>query len=200
MAPHSKNVAEALWATLIPVSWHMAQTCILMSHVTHTWHSHVPWYPCHGTWHRHDVDGCVMYVWHEVDGCAMYVWHDVDGCAMYVWHDVDGCAISRGRMSRVALIHEWCHCSNESCHIYEWVTSHMNESCHTYEWVMSHVWMSHVACMNESCHMYERSWVCHVEKTNESCHTYMAQFYAKKWARLDVRMSHVTRKNESCYS
>jgi len=42
--------------------------------------------------------------------------------------------------------------------------------------------------------------VCHVEKTNESCHTYMAQFYAKKWARLDVRMSHVTRKNESCHS
>jgi len=31
--------------------------------------------------------------------------------------------------------------------------THTNESCHTYEWVMSHIWMSHVTrMMNESCH------------------------------------------------
>jgi len=49
---------------------------------------------------------------------------------------------------------------NESCHIYEWVMSHIwesfvtyvNESFHMYEWVMSHIWMSH-----ESCRIYE--WV-----------------------------------------
>ena len=53
--------------------------------------------------------------------------------------------------------------TNESCHIYEWVMSHIHErvksrmleSCHTYEWVMSHIWMSHVTYMNDSCHIYE---------------------------------------------
>jgi len=84
---------------------------------------------------------------------------------------------------------------NESCHTYEWVTSHiwmshvphMNESCHTYkwvmshthQWVMSHTWMSHVTCKNESCHMYAQ--VIHEVwqrcmylwcLMNESCHTY----------------------------
>jgi len=33
----------------------------------------------------------------------------------------------------------------------------MNESCHMYEWVMSHVWMSHVTCMNESYHKHSMS-------------------------------------------
>ena len=56
----------------------------------------------------------------------------------------------------VTLRNLLCACAhaymNESCHISEWVTSHiwisyvthMNKSCHTYEWVMSHIWMSHV--------------------------------------------------------
>jgi len=51
-----------------------------------------------------------------------------------------------------------------SCHLYDWVTSHiyewvmsqicmihvtrMNASCHTYEWVMSHIWMSHRTHVN----------------------------------------------------
>jgi len=40
----------------------------------------------------------------------------------------------------------------ESCHTYEWITSHVS-----YQWVMSHTWMSHVTHVNESCHTYE--WV-----------------------------------------
>ena len=71
---------------------------------------------------------------------------------------------------------------DESCHIYEWVTSHtrwfswlthtcmryvtyMNWSrhepiCHIHEWVtsrtnMSHTWMSHVTNLQESYHIYE---------------------------------------------
>jgi len=76
--------------------------------------------------------------------------------------------------------------SDELCHTYESVTSHvrmshvtnMNESCHTYEWVMSrmrsaglqrvmsHIRMSHVSHMNESCHTYEcvtsHVWTSHV--------------------------------------
>jgi len=33
----------------------------------------------------------------------------------------------------------------------------VNESCHICEWVMSHIWMNHVTYMNESYHIYE--WV-----------------------------------------
>jgi len=49
---------------------------------------------------------------------------------------------------------------NESCHVYEWVMSHlshtwvshgthMSESWHTHEWVMAHTWVSHGTHMNE---------------------------------------------------
>ena len=42
-----------------------------------------------------------------------------------------------------------------------------NESCHTYEIVMSHIWITHVAHMNEPCVMY--IWMSHVAHMNESC-------------------------------
>jgi len=75
---------------------------------------------------------------------------------------------------------------NESCHIYEWVMSHVwmihgthectaqrsllvpahtNESCQTYEWVMSHIWMSHVTRMNESWY----TWMHGTEIFTSSC-------------------------------
>jgi len=63
---------------------------------------------------------------------------------------------------------------DESCHSYEWVTSHtiaattgrypvdhvayMNESHHTYEWVISHIWVNHMTYM-EWCRTYR--WVMH---------------------------------------
>jgi len=82
-------------------------------------------------------------------------------------------------------------CTNESCHTYEWVMSHVrmshvtriNESCHTYEWVMSHVWMSHVTRMHERfkvlCNLHIHithgwmihdsfTWMCHVNKSCSS--------------------------------
>jgi len=54
----------------------------------------------------------------------------------------------------------WVGLRDYSCHMYEWVMSHMwvsyvkymNESCLMYEWGMSHAKMSHVTRMNESCH------------------------------------------------
>jgi len=56
--------------------------------------------------------------------------------------------------------------------------TYMNESCHIYEWVMSHIWMSHVTYMNESCHIYE--WVmsyiyilkCHVSHVSHVSHVW----------------------------
>jgi len=42
----------------------------------------------------------------------------------------------------------------------------MNESCHTYEWVTSHLAMGHVTHINKSCHTYQCTHI------NESCHTY----------------------------
>ena len=91
---------------------------------------------------------------------------------------------------------------NESCHMYEWVTSHtwmshfayMNVSCHTYEWVISRIWVCHVTRMDESFHVYEsvmsHIWMSHFTYMNESCHTY-------EWVILRIWMCHVTRMNES---
>ena len=90
-------------------------------------------------------------------------------------------------------------CMNESCHMYEWVTSriwisqvtHLNEwarniSRHTYEWVMSHVWMSHVTCMNESCHTHSFEWVSEKYITS---HVWMSRITANhatsSWQRRD---------------
>jgi len=104
------------------------------------------------------------------------------------------------------------------CHV-----SRTNESCHTYECVMSHVRMSHVTHTNEMLpsvahvtryitHMnaslctYESdaavrmlSWdisrytcdMTHVTHTDESCHTY-------EWVMSQVWIGHVTHTNESC--
>ena len=85
---------------------------------------------------------------------------------------------------------------NESCHIYEWVMSHicmshathMDESCHTYEWVMSHVWMRRVTHMNESSHTNKCDTV-----VDASCHIH-------PWVVSHNLMSHVTRMNESCFT
>ena len=71
--------------------------------------------------------------------------------------------------------------TNESCHKFEWIMSHirmshvthMNESCHAYEWVMSHIWMSLAT--------YE--WV--MSHMNESCHT-------DEWVISHIRMRHDT--------
>jgi len=41
-------------------------------------------------------------------------------------------------------------CRRDKCHV-----THTNESCHTYKWVMSHIQMSHVTHTNESCHTYK---------------------------------------------
>jgi len=79
---------------------------------------------------------------------------------------------------------------NASCHMYEWVMSHiwmshvthLNESSHTYEWVMSHIWMSHVTHMNKSFTHMNKSW------------------HAHEWVMPHTWMSHATHMNESCHT
>jgi len=83
---------------------------------------------------------------------------------------------------------------NESCHMYEWVMSHiwMNHV-HTQEWVMIHVRMGHGLHMDESCYSYEwavvLTWMRRITNMNESCHTY-------EWSMSHVWMVHVTRMND----
>ena len=114
------------------------------------------------------------------------------------------------------------HIWSESCHMYEWLMSHMewdmshlwvsracgNESYRTYDWVMSHVRRSHVtfrmrhvtcfsgrAWCNESCHTYE---VSHVTCTNESCHIWSETCHICEWV-VPAVMSHVTHMIEWCH-
>jgi len=91
---------------------------------------------------------------------------------------------------------------NESCHTYEWVTSHiwvihvtlMNESRHTYESFMLHSWMSHVTHMSHSCYTHEwvtsHTWTMHVTQMNESHHAY-ERVMSHVW------MGHVTQASET---
>jgi len=115
---------------------------------------------------------------------------------------------------RIVMSHIWMSfvtCTNESCHICEWVTSHMTEPWHT--WMRNDMSYknyrlcvsihTHVTHMNESCHTtHEKDSVTHVcviyyltescnmcltfmsRVTNESCHEWVVS-----------RMSRVT--NES---
>jgi len=68
---------------------------------------------------------------------------------------------------------------NESC-------PHTNELCHTYEWIMSHIWICHVTHMNESYHTYEQG-LSHIW-TNK-CHTY-------EWVWPHIRMNHIAHMNK----
>jgi len=103
------------------------------------------------------------YVWRDSVMCATWLIHmcDVTHSCVYhhsfrrlTWHihvctttpsNAFTCVAWQRHVLYIARV-------NESCHTYEWVTSHiwmshvahMTESCHTYKWVMSHIWTSHV--------------------------------------------------------
>jgi len=54
----------------------------------------------------------------------------------------------------------WWNCANL---LLVWYPGHATQmSCHIYEWVMSHVQMSHLPCMNKPCLAYDAS--CHIQK------------------------------------
>ena len=71
--------------------------------------------------------------------------------------------------------------------------TYMNESCHIYEWVMSHIWMSHVPQMNESCPTYE--WVMSHMYRCGVCHSHQRQRSAFResyeYVMSHMQMSHV---------
>ena len=95
--------------------------------------------------------------------------------------------------------------SDESCHMCEWVMSHMqmshvacaNESCSMCEWVMSRVRMSHVTCANESYRMWRTrvsSWTYIHEEDSSSAST-----SADICTCGHIHMKIVTRTTESCH-
>ena len=98
--------------------------------------------------------------------------------------------VSHTWMRHVTHMNEYLARINESRHTRQRLelVTHMNESCHLYEWVMSHIWMSHITHVNESYHTCEwvisRMWMSHITHMNESCHTY-------EWVMSHIWMSHV---------
>jgi len=66
--------------------------------------------------------------------------------------------------------------------------THMNDSCHISEYVMSHIWMSHITHLTESCHPLEwdisHIWMSHFKHLSESCQT-------SEWVMSNIWMSHV---------
>jgi len=109
--------------------------------------------------------------------------------------------------------------TNEKCHQYERVMSHlrtshvmryMNESCRAYEWVIPHIWTRHVTQMNESYYTHEvvmsHTWTSRVARRNASClrkchvshmnetHLTHERCMSHTW------MSHVTRGDGSCHT
>ena len=95
-------------------------------------------------------------VWH--DSHYEHIMCDMMCCVMWVMLSCK--TFSVGHDSHYSHVKH----TNESCHTFEWVMSHIrksyvtptskschtNESCHTYKWVMSHIWMSHVIRVDES--------------------------------------------------
>ena len=81
---------------------------------------------------------------HMPIGCHMEIGsHMPIGCHMGIGCDmgIGACQLFRIQMSHVTH-------TNESCHTYEWVMSHIWMCHNSYKWVMSHIWMSHVTYTN----------------------------------------------------
>jgi len=156
------------------------------------------------TWLIHDSFICVTWFIHMCDMTHPHVWQNkvLSGLNRVVSEIVDereGLLLRQLRMSQITRERVMSH-TNQSCHTYESVMSHIwighvthvDESCHTYEWVISHIRMSHVTHINESCHTYEwvmsHIWMSHVKHMNESCHTH-------EWVMLHIWMGNVTYMN-----
>ena len=108
------------------------------------------------------------------------------------------------------MLHYALRMSLESCHTYQWVTSHMsmshvthiNEARHTYQCVTSHISMRHVAHINAARHTYQCGTshisMCHVTHTNASRHTYQCVTSHISMRHVThISTSHVTLMNES---
>jgi len=159
--------------------------------------------PCHVTWlvhfffrmcHAWGRTACHTNEWvsHTYEWvCRTYEWVSLKVC-LNTWH---GSSIS---FFVSALTNNEC-VETYMSHVAHVTYLYMNESCHVYEWVMSHIsrtftWMSHVTYMNESCrtcHVPLHEWVMSHMETYLSCvETYgMSHKWISQW--------HVTYMNES---
>jgi len=103
------------------------------------------------------------HLWCDAFICATWLVHVCAMTRSYVWHDSFMCnAQTQGIL--VGILHTPQHilqhtathaATHMQCIGFRNFCRHLrtDESCHTYEWVMSHVWMSQVAHMNKTCHI-----------------------------------------------
>ena len=121
--------------------------------------------PLH-TWHDSFIFMCLTRRIH------VYIGGMTTHSCLYLWHD---CDIHICDVSFIFMCVTWLTPPANTAYT---CVSRVNESCHTYEWVTSHVWMSHVTRMNSPCHTYEgimshmwKSHVTHINQSRHTCHT-----------------------------
>ena len=114
---------SAFHDTIICVTWHihtceMTHSCIIYSLMTHPYMPHSFCSMTHSSIMQCISQGFKRVLWH-IHMCDV-TWHFLLQC---VWF----------QMCDMTLFYVW------TSHV-----THMNESCHIYQWVMSHICMSHV--------------------------------------------------------
>jgi len=126
-----------------------------MSHTSHPWLSHV----------THMVESYHNYEWvmsrYLPSRPRMsHVTRVNESRDTYEWVMSRMCHANESGTARIWMYRDVTHsCLSHGSFIWsaQFWTSQLptNESCHTYEWVVSHIWMSHVTHMNGLCHAYE---------------------------------------------
>jgi len=175
-------------------SW-MNESCLTshVSYITHFW-TLLIWDVTLGyvTW--------LVNMWHGSVSCDMTERHDSLMCVPHEWscHQVP---MSQRRQSMYLYIpcFEWVM-SHESCHIYQWVVSHMKEShlqepmsrrrqsiVYAFRWVMSHeLWICETWLI--------RHWDMRHSHTHTHTHSFMNECIMNEWmseSRLTGRLKYI---------
>jgi len=107
---------------------------------------------------------------------VIHTWYFSMSHITHVQHSVESRALQMQYVARM----------NESCHTYNWVTSHMRSTPSNRGhciWIKQHIWMSHALHLYESCNVYE--WV-----MSRMCSTLSNHIHCK-WSKSHGRMRHV---------
>ena len=147
--------------------------CPILQQYTYT-HKHT-----HTHIHTHSLNSCCLYTAWEVGHMSTYEWVMSHISRSHVTYMA---ALSFNNLHTHTSTHTHAYIHTVSIHVVcilrgRWVMyPRTNESCHTYERITSHIWMSHVTHVKESCHIYgwvvSHIWMSRVTHMKESCHTY----------------------------